>query len=174
MQQVIQQCQSLQHKSATSHDNSGCILTLKTCLQFFPLSFNRLSSISIISTKSFLLLTASMMLPNTDSPIDVLIVGELRQLVHLRSRWSPRVVGGGISQLGLHEPKKYPVSPTDRILHSPGQVGSTYLRVGVSFCIVLGHSESAFAAETGVTRTRSAGATSNDRVRDDGRSHVLQ
>ena len=35
----------------------GARLTLKTCRQFLPLSFSRLSSISMTSTKSFLLVS---------------------------------------------------------------------------------------------------------------------
>ncbi len=35
------------------------VCTLKTCLQFFPLSFNLLSNISMISTNSFLIVSPS-------------------------------------------------------------------------------------------------------------------
>lgn len=58
VQAVIKKSEGLKRvRGASTIDRSETgdgMRTLKTCLQFFPLSFSRLSKISIISTKSFL------------------------------------------------------------------------------------------------------------------------
>ena len=68
--------------------------TLKTCLQFFPLSFSRLSSISITSTKSLLGRVRESgqragggwagIEGVVEGGEDSLVVRELGDLVHLR------------------------------------------------------------------------------------------
>lgn len=73
--------------------------TLNTCLQFLPLSFRRLSSISITSIKSFL--KSGQLLWRRAAVNHSLIVGELRNFVHLRSRRSPGVIAGSFSNFGL-------------------------------------------------------------------------
>ena len=56
VQEIIENSERLATSQPTTNDGSPKwpTLALNTCLQFFPLSFNRLSSISMISTKSFL------------------------------------------------------------------------------------------------------------------------
>ena len=57
VQTVIEESQRLKQIPRVSDRPEwagNCVRTLKTCLQFFPLSFSRLSRTSIISTKSFL------------------------------------------------------------------------------------------------------------------------
>ena len=62
-------------------------LTLKTCLQFFPLSFSLLSSISITSTKSLLYHSSERNQLyegwRRTKGEDELVVSELSDLVHL-------------------------------------------------------------------------------------------
>jgi len=74
--------------------------TLKTCRQFLPLSFNLLSSISIISIKSVL---EAQINPNTgrDHADTQLIISQLCNLVHLGPRRAPGIIGSGIADFGL-------------------------------------------------------------------------
>ena len=75
-------------------------LTLKTCLQFLPLSFSLLSMTSMISTKSFLR-TGQATEVLLRHMLDSLVVGHLRELVHLLScRW-PWIVTCRVPDLDL-------------------------------------------------------------------------
>lgn len=75
--------------------------TLNTCRQFLPLSFNRLSSISIISTKS-VLSCQEIRKPERQNLrcSNALIVRQLRKLVHLSSARPPWIVAGGQLMMG--------------------------------------------------------------------------
>lgn len=95
-------------------------LTLKTCRQFLPLSFNRLSSISIISTKSFLKSHVGLQRSMAERrKQNALVVRQLRELVHLGPTRAPWIVRSGIADLRLH--------------------------VRVAFCVVLRYADDAFA-----------------------------
>ena len=75
--------------------------TLKTCRQFFPLSFKRLSSISIISIKSPLWDLVRKKDKAFLRKETQLIVSHLSDFVHLSARGAPWIVRGGSTDLGL-------------------------------------------------------------------------
>ena len=76
-------------------------LTLKTCRQFLPLSLSRLSSISMISTKSFLN-AFELVGGRTGGTGNGLVVGKLGNFVHLGARGTPRIIRRRIADLCLH------------------------------------------------------------------------
>ena len=81
--------------------NVQIIHTLKTCRQFFPLSFKRLSSISIISIKSPLWNLMRKKDKVLLRKITQLIVSHLSDVVHLCPRGTPWIVRGGSTDLCL-------------------------------------------------------------------------
>ena len=74
--------------------------TLKTCRQFLPLSFNLLSSISIISIKSVLEAQINPYIQQ-DHADTQLIISQLCNLVHLGPRRAPGIIGSSIADFGL-------------------------------------------------------------------------
>ena len=75
--------------------------TLKTWRQFLPLSFKRLSNISIISTKSFLWHPSQRVPWYLWLRCCALVVSHLCDLVHLCARRSPRIVWCRIPDFSL-------------------------------------------------------------------------